>query len=106
LFRIPKVAENWCLKTIDSLENIRIISNMASNSFSPTFSPKEASMSTFAYSQLPAEIQAKHDGYKGTAFLTWVKVTPYITRFNISLSTERDIDQMLAEGWKVINGNA
>jgi len=63
-------------------------------------------MSTFAYSQLPAEIKAKHDGYKGTAFLTWVKVTPYITRFNISLSTERDIDQMLAEGWKVINGNA
>ena len=63
-------------------------------------------MSTFAYSQLPAEIQAKHDGYKGTAFLTWVKVTPYIARFNISLSTERDIDQMLAEGWKVINGNA
>ena len=63
-------------------------------------------MSTFSYSQLSAEIQAKHDGYKGTSFLTWVKVTPYITRFNISLSTERDIDQMLAEGWQVINANA
>ncbi len=63
-------------------------------------------MSTFSYSKLPSEIQAKHDGYKGTSFLTWVKVTSYITRFNISLSTERDIDQMLAEGWQVINANA
>lgn len=59
-------------------------------------------MSTFPYSKLPAEIKARHDGYKGSSFVTWVKVTPYMIRFNISLSTERDIAMMLSEGWKVI----
>lgn len=63
-------------------------------------------MTTFPYSQLPAEIKAKHDAYKGTALLTWVKVSQYITRFQISLSTEQDINEMLAEGWKVINAQA
>lgn len=63
-------------------------------------------MSTFPYSQLSAEIKAKHDAYKGTAFITWVKVSAYITRFQISLMTERDMNEMLAQGWQVINATA
>jgi hypothetical protein len=57
-------------------------------------------MITFPYSELPEWIKEKHVYYKGTPFLTWVKISPYVIRFNISLP--KDVEAFLAEGWLLI----
>ena len=59
----------------------------------------------YPYSQLSDELKARHDGYKGSKFLTWVKAYPYMLkpRFMISLKTKRDIDAMIVDGWQIIH---
>lgn len=60
-------------------------------------------MSTYPYSQLPAEIKTRHNEFRNTSWITWVMVTPWNVRFQISTSTLEDVNKMLADGWKVIH---
>jgi len=62
-------------------------------------------MSTFPFSQLPADVQTKVCEYDGSRFMTFVKpVYEGFVRFAIANYSE--IDSMLAKGWLVVNRNA
>lgn len=59
-------------------------------------------MTTFPFSQLSAENQTKARSYEHTVFITFTK--PVFDGFQrFAIGNFRDIEQMLKEGWLVIN---